>query len=164
MRNDGFFDDSVGNCLAEFDSQHGESFVYDGWVLFADGATREVNPLGLLVEPPSDPYEKAKRIALYWKLVFEKAVRDFDAGRQYLADLAAENLNSQICGPAPEKGAMEELKGRHKAALNAKKKYEKALAQVEALKPREVSDREICDQHNRQSNSEIMSQLNAMSI
>ncbi|MGD0767074.1 MAG: hypothetical protein ABSB42_02515 [Tepidisphaeraceae bacterium] len=154
----------TNRALAEFDEKHGACFVRDGRVFYEDGAMREQSAFGLLVEPPTDPYDRARRIAFYWKHVFEKAVSDFDAGKQYLVNVCGGNLGNSICGPAPEPGALVELRARHKVALDAKKNYDKAMKALEAVKPREVAEREIGDQHNREYNQKVLSELNAISI
>ena len=155
----------MSNDIAQFDKRHGGDYIVKDYrCFFQDGAWREQSPFGLLVEPPTDPYERARRIVFYWKHVFEKAVSDFDAGKQYLVNVCGGNLGNSICGPAPEPGALVELRARHKVALDAKKNYDKAMKALEAVKPREVAEREIGDQHNREYNQKVLSELNAISI
>lgn len=66
---------------AVFDKMHGglENAVHDAtWNYYADGAVREINPAGVLMEPPENPRERQNKIVYFHKLRVAKAVRRFD--------------------------------------------------------------------------------------
>src|SRR4051812_1754533 len=100
----------ITHRVAAFDKRHGASIFDEAWLRFEDGACREINPMGALIEPPTDPYDRARRKAVYHKIIFERAVRDFDNAKRNYRGVIHANLNSHVCGPAPEQhGALSEL-------------------------------------------------------
>lgn len=70
--------------VARFDAMHGgaDASVFDGaWFYFKDGAKREGNILGRLMEPSTDPRERYQTIRHYYKLKLKTMVRDFDTAK-----------------------------------------------------------------------------------
>ena len=114
----------VNARIADFDKRHGANVFAEGWIRFEDGAVREADPLGLMMEPPADPYERARRQAHYRKIVCERAVRAFDQAKQQAASMAHANLNSEMCGPAPMvESVVTELKALQSRARDRQKRH-----------------------------------------
>lgn len=157
--------DGINQRIAAFDKRHGASIYDDAWIRFEDGACREVNPLGSLLEPPTDPYDRARRRAVYHKIIFERALREFDNAKRNYRSVIHANLNSPVCGPAPEcHDALSELNTLKAAALAAKAKYDKAQAAVEAAKPEATRAREQQDQINRESNQNLLNAIDNVEL
>lgn len=78
------YGNTVTERIANFERIHGAS-VYDGvWLYFEDGARREGNPLGPLMEPPDNPQARQQNIVFYHKLALEHATDEFDALKKQL--------------------------------------------------------------------------------
>lgn len=72
------YGDTVQTRIATFDRLHGGG-VFDGnWIWFEDGANRDGNPLGVLLEPPEDPRKRWQNIVKYHQTILNGLVRDFD--------------------------------------------------------------------------------------
>ncbi len=73
---------------AWFDEQHGKDEAILGesgfWILFPDGARRELNTLGALIEPPEDELERLSAIQHYHDLLLHRAIAEFRNLRQQL--------------------------------------------------------------------------------
>jgi hypothetical protein len=79
---------SVKHRVTTFDTKHGgrENSVQSegGWIYYKDGAKRETEPLGALVEPPTDPYELAVAKLNYARTVLKRANDEFANLREQL--------------------------------------------------------------------------------
>lgn len=70
---------SVKMRIAEFDKRNGSNPVLmGGWWWYANGAVRELEPLGALIDPPRDEYDRLRNILRYHQARLNHAVRDFD--------------------------------------------------------------------------------------
>jgi hypothetical protein len=66
---------SLMQHLDQFDLKHGNNGVsVDGWLLFADGATREING-GQMREPSSDPFERSRAVVRYNEAVYQQSLQ-----------------------------------------------------------------------------------------
>lgn len=61
----------------EFDRQHGDAVVMGNWLLYCDGALRELTAVGATIEPPRDNIERRKLIVKYREVKLELAVEEF---------------------------------------------------------------------------------------
>jgi hypothetical protein len=76
---------SVKYRREEFDKRHGGNAVQvDEWLVYSDGAMREVNPLGALLEPDADPFKCAQVVVRYYENRVQRAVEEFDAYKAHL--------------------------------------------------------------------------------
>jgi hypothetical protein len=150
----------IKHRLNAFDAQHGASVMSDGWIIFEDGAVRETNPLGALVDPPTSAWDLARRKLQYHKIIFQRAMRKFDDAKAGYLALAHANLNSSTCGPAASvEEVTRELKGLQQKAREAKANYDRALADVEAAKPRHLRNVEQANIENRRSNELLLDSI-----
>ena len=67
-----------------FDAKHGDFVVVNGWILYEDGAMREVDFWGVLKEPPVDVYQSAKLVHRFWELRLALAVEEFKVSRNLI--------------------------------------------------------------------------------
>lgn len=130
--------------IAEFDKRHGGNPVlYGEWFFYANGAVREVDPLGALIPPPDDEYARLTNIVRYYQARLFKAVREFDA--------AKESLMMAACPDGEALDRLKKLQGvvgeRNKAVEQAKQN----LAQTERGKQLEANrqfDAELRQRHD----------------
>jgi len=67
--------------VEKFDIENGmDAILVDGgaWLLFSNGARREVSPIGALVDPPANLYERARLIVKYHQTKLGLAVQEFN--------------------------------------------------------------------------------------
>lgn len=126
--------------IKAFDNLHGNVVVDGGFLLFEDGAAREVNPLGRLMGPPTDSLQLATRIARYWKVKLDLAVEEFDHYRQHHLTAAKIAVGQQAV-PAPleqKEKILAHLKELQKKVRHCQKQLEKAEAQVQEHQPQRI--------------------------
>jgi hypothetical protein len=76
---------SVSGTVKKFDRDNGNDAIQiDGWLVFSNGARREVNPYGVLHDPPDDPYTRLKLSIKYHEALREKELEAFRSRRQEL--------------------------------------------------------------------------------
>lgn len=103
-----------------------------GRILFRTGAMREMNIVGRLDDPPTNPLDFARQMRRYWKIRGEIARRAF---QEYKAEIFEEAEDLLSCGgmmeDAPAKQArLLELRGTARAA---EKEYEHHDAEIRAI-------------------------------
>lgn len=108
---------SVSGRIEAFDKEHGGNAVrFQGWYWYANGARRDVEPLGALIPPPEDEYELCTNLLRYEQARHAKAVHGFEKLKEQLA--------SSGC---PDPQGLDELRqlqsvvGEHNAAVNEAK-------------------------------------------
>lgn len=133
---------SVVGRIRAFDQRNGGNPVdHNQWLYYANGAKREFEPYGALIDPPADEYQRFTNVLRYHEGRLAKAMHSF------------QNLREQLlmC-PYPDKAALDELKrlqtlvGERNAAVAEAKEQ---LANTDVAKQRE---------RNRQSNAEQKAQ------
>lgn len=158
---------AVNQRIAEFDKRHGASVYDEGWIRFEDGAVRESNPLGLMMEPPDDHWERSKRKLIHRKIVFQRALRAFDERRQHYISHTRANLNNQqFCGPAlvAAEVAETELAELKQAVRAAQEGLARAEAEVEANKPQRLKELAQESLRNRQSNEHLLDRVQRIEL
>src|SRR5512138_2588896 len=78
---------SAAAAILRFHNSHGgdaSSARHGNWVYYADGAVRELGPLGAMMDPPSDAYERCQNIVIFHQAKLTNAVQDFEDLRQTL--------------------------------------------------------------------------------
>jgi hypothetical protein len=106
-----------------------------------------------------------KRIAIFYKITFERAVRAFDDLKNQILTMCYANLNSVNCYyPSEGDRATAELKVLQKKALSAKADYDKALAAIEAAKPEQHKRNEQGQIQNQQANKALLSVVEAINV
>ena len=157
----------VKERIQVFDRRHGASVSQDGWFLYEDGAMREYNPLGALRDPPADPWQLAKRQWYFWKLKFDRAVKDYDTRYRFYFENAKANLNAgNNCGPAPATPAeaKTELAILRKAVEEVKRRFDLAAVALDRSKPEFLKANEHVNVINRQANELLLASLEKLKI
>ena len=150
--------EGVATRVKAFDARHGASVEDDQWVLFEDGARREVNPLGPLIDPSSDLQENARRILHYHSVRLQRAIARFERKKRELGALARAHLGERLCGSAPMdlKEAETLLSALRDTVMKCKQSRDAAQAEVEANKPQRLKELERQSNANRMANQEIL--------
>lgn len=159
----------INQRIREFHEQNGGSdncVVSGDWILYANGAVRERNPYGALIDPPSDPRQRAENIARFWKCKLALAVQMFDEYKfQHLghAKLAVQQaVVPDILDATPE--VVNQLKAFQKKARDCKKKLQTAEQELEALKPARLRQLEEMSRRNRETAQNMIQQLSEIEI
>ena len=76
----------VKQRVEQFDAKHGASVYTDGWVWFEDGAKREGNPMGPLLEQPANPVQRRQNIVRYYEILLDRKMREFDKLKKLLTE------------------------------------------------------------------------------
>jgi len=157
---------SVNQRVAQFDRENGDSIVHNGYVYFANGACRELNPLGLLQSPPRDPWARAKAALIYFQLKSEIAAKAFSRRQHELKCMLHAFLNSPGRVPPPKNQAqtVAELEALRDEARECHKAYQRALDAVEAAKPEAMKNRETEDQNNRRGLESMLSEVELIDL
>lgn len=151
--------------VKEFDRRHGEcSVVVGGERLYPNGARRDVEPLGVMIEPPESDFQCLKLKVRYWQTLVDEAVQVFyDAKRDLLQ--AAKGLSDRGFGPPEleeETTKLEQLqtivKGRKRHLEEAKAELEKT---PEAQRARQA---EIQAAENRASCAEFIDVIKTFQV
>jgi hypothetical protein len=162
------FDDMTPRQRVEhFDKRHGgDAIEIDHWLYFSDGAMRELNPLGLLAEPPAEPYDAAKIRLRYHEEKLRRASRAFDERKAWLLNTARANLLQRQAPPPPIylAAAKRELNTLKRAVMKLQNDLEKARRDVEASKPAWLRTREEGNAASRASNEAFVSAIEEISI
>lgn len=97
MNTDSF---GVAGRIKAFDQRNGGNPVaFNGWFYYLNGALRETEPLGALLDPPEDEYARLTNIVSYHKGRLAQAVRQFDACKESL-----------MFSPYPQPESLDQLK------------------------------------------------------
>ncbi len=156
----------VAERVAAWDAEQGESLSYQGFVYFKNGAHRELNPMGALHEPPQDDWERAKRVALYFKLVFDRASAAFTSRKRAMTGnlRGALNYSGRCAEPPDQDRTVQELEDLRDEARRAHRDYLRAREAVEEAKPFELREREADDADCRQSTEALLSKLSDIDL
>lgn len=149
-----------------FDDAHGDFIVTDSWIFFADGANRDINPIGALVSPPPDPRKLAKNIAYYWTVKLELAVNEFDHYKQQHL-MHAQNTRNENVASAPlaaQKEVTKHLRSLQKKVKMYAGKLAEAEAKYETYKPQRQFALEEMDKQHRNAAEELISELTNIEI
>lgn len=68
-----------------FDQEHGQPVLFNNWLYAPDGASRDVDWMGILMPPPKDDFERLTNICHYHEGRLQMAVAAFDEKKHYLS-------------------------------------------------------------------------------
>jgi hypothetical protein len=151
----------------KFDLEHGgiaSTIVSDNWLLFPDGASREVDPRGIWCSPPNDPYECAKLVVYYWELKLELAIEEFKIFRHQLLSRTKIALQAPYSPPSPEKEHLLKLAEMAKKVKTCQNELKKAKKAMKANKPERLKERERISELNRQENSDFLNEIEKLQV
>jgi len=151
--------------VAKFDAKHGENVDIDGWILFEDGARRELHPLGALIEPSSNPNDLAKAIFHYWSVKLKRAVNEFEQRKRHYKNSSKVALNMAFAGSAPDPDVVEaELTALRDAVRRIQEKYEEAKNDVDRTTPSRIKELNERAAQNRERHQAILSRLSTLEV
>lgn len=131
---------TVKERIETFEKLHGDS-VFDGaWIWFEDGARRDANALGPLVEPPESPRELQHNVCMYLRLRLDGIVLEFDKLKAQL---------QQNPGTDPNDENVKKLRKLRANAQHIRKKLQHHQEELRKASPGYVSpeDAEIIREH-----------------
>ena len=156
---------NVNAVVKEFDDTNGEFVISGEWLVFKNGAMREVHPMGRLIDPPANEYERAKITVHYHKIRLQLAVEQFDREKLALSISAKTNLNQANC---PHPGTVEDTTKRLKElkGIVADRAVALKLAEEELEKyiPKHIAVHSRIDAENRAANQKILEEIQAIEI
>ncbi|HWA25700.1 MAG TPA: hypothetical protein VG734_08575 [Lacunisphaera sp.] len=136
--------DSVRQRIAAFDKKNGGDGVeINGAIYYSNGAIRDTEPLGALIDPPRDPQERCKIQLSYWQELQRRAVAEFDEVKsQYLTN-AKVGLTEAFTPALPwtEAQAVKKLTELRDNVRELQKRVTAARAELKRNTPQEVLDR-----------------------
>jgi Tfp pilus assembly protein FimV len=154
--------------IEAFEKKHGvDRVVTNGaWLLFANGAMRELNPRGALCEPPENPWECAKLKVLFREVKLALAVEEFTVYKKNLITQANAALREKRCPPPPEpqNEAVTKLKELQAKVRQCQRNLEAAKAELEASKPEGMRSQENIYSENRSKNSELILSIEQIEV
>jgi hypothetical protein len=158
---------SVKQRVAHFEQRHGNDAVeIDEWLVFSDGAMRECNPMGLLREPPAEPYDAARIVVRYHEERLRRATRAFSERKDALLRTARTNLGEAQTPPPPcdLAAAKQELQRLRRGVVKCQADLDVARKDMEAKKPHWLRVREENTVANRARNEEFATAIEAINI
>jgi hypothetical protein len=157
---------SIKTRVKEFDVRHGEdSVVFNvGWLLFGNGAMREINPMGPLIEPPEDNYKRAKLVVRYHEIKLNLAAEEFNLLKHNLKLHAKVGLKERFCPPPPPQEEIERLKQLKKKVQKWQRKLEKSHKELENSKPAQLVERDKTNEGNRRANEDLLGEVERIEV
>ncbi|MCE9530984.1 MAG: hypothetical protein K8T89_07655 [Planctomycetes bacterium] len=135
----------VMSRVKQFEIQHGDDAVFiGGWFVFSDGAMRERNPEGALMDPPSNPRECCKIKLDYQTKRLEQAISAFEelqAALRVKTDEAVKWANAKAPPAPPTDQDIQELKRLQGVVKQRRKIWEQARADYDASVPKQIQER-----------------------
>ena len=156
----------INQRIREFDSQHGHFICRNGWILFEDGAMREINVLGALISPPKDPRQKARNIVNYYQEKLNLAVEEFDCFKLNHM-IHAKAALKQKTAPAPLKqpeSVIRELRQLKKKVNIIRTHLRKALVELDEHTPQRVRDIKAMSNRNQEAAEQLLTELESIEI
>lgn len=144
----------------EFNEAHGNDFTVIGnWLYFSDGAIRENKPQYGQIQEPTDPYEKACNILVYWETKLRRATNQFFDLKKVLHKKASEPKMRN-----PLRSEIDELKSLHKKVQQLKEQTEMAEAEVQKTMPQDRKNYEARVEKNHTEGEKILEQLSKFEV
>jgi len=156
--------------IKEFHEQNGGSancvMLDDDWVIYANGAARERNPYGALMDPPADPLERAKRIVAYWQKKYDLALEEFDTFKNNHLGHAKTALKEKVVPAmlAEAEDVAAQLKQLKKKVTHCKKQLHAAEEELQKYKPARLRELEEMSERNRLAAKQMIEQLSRIKI
>lgn len=152
--------------IKQFNNAHGNFVVSGSWIYFEDGACREVNPLGALMDTPTDARTRAKKICYYWTVKLALAAAEFDHYKNQHLGHAINTRREKIASApiAERKEVTKHLRSLRKKVKTIAAKLEEARAGLEEFKPKRQIEIEKMDEQNRQTAETLIDELASIEI
>ncbi len=145
--------------IQQFDLMNGDDGIrIEEWnaILFSNGAMRDINPFGQLIDPPKDWSPRSKLILKYHKTRLDWAIADFDQLKQSLA-LADKRFE-------PDFNGLNDLKKLQGIVQERRAALEAAQKELEKTKPADLQRTEEIRAEIVAKHQEYSAQLKAIEI
>jgi hypothetical protein len=158
---------STAQRIKKFDDAHGDFVVVDNQILYEDGAQRDLNPYGVLCEPPLDDKECIKRIIKFREARMNLAREQFQVFKNNLAmqcSIATKQGNCNNPPQPPSAEAVARLKEIRKKVLHWQGKLTAARKKLEETIPENIKQRNDYCEQNRQKATDVMLEIESIEI
>ncbi len=147
-----------------FELEHSDPIMDDSnsWILYSDGAYREVNPMGRMSDGPRDPFERQKRIVHYHELVLRRVTEEFHRFRRNLGGHANSILTTGMGHIRDE--AIEQLKKLQETVRQKQKTLEAAKADLDATMPEDTRRAKAADASNRERTQHQLEEIKSIKV
>ncbi len=164
------YSELVNQRVQQFDLEHGNDPVRLGsHLLFRNGAMREVHPMGRLMDPPENGYQRDKLIVRYWQARVDRAVQAFDKKKTELRQ-RAENVLQAAIEPngipdaPPDEEDLAQLKVLQNIVKRLHRKLDIANARVQAVESRTSRADEEIAESIREAASSALADINKIEV
>lgn len=159
---------SVKQRIEQFDTKNGDDAIcIDGWLLFSNGAMRELNPLGALIDPPEDAIKRSRNIVRYRHELVQRAENEFkELKRQLLqqAQLSVQHAAANTPPPPPSNADLEKLKRLQELVQERRRQFADAREQLKNDMPEAMKEREARAVNIRESGMRLITALEGIKI
>ncbi len=142
--------------VREFHLRHeADAILINGWWYYGDGAQRDANILGPMIEPSPDPLERYKSQLIYREELLRRATADFNETKRQMVERAKFNLKESVAVPPPPceiEQAQHHLKMLKARVSECQQAYDEARETLESVKPAWLREREAAAAANRERN------------
>jgi len=145
-----------------FETEHGPFVLVDGFKLFSDAALVEDNPMGRMISPPEDKYERLKLVARYWQLAAQTDEEAFDEFKTYLGGTG--RRQDAWATLYTEEDRIAHLKTLQQQAKRSRAKYMKAKREAKAATPFWVEERDAQEIDEQRRNEEFLQQVDQIQL
>ena len=153
----------MSEAIRDFHKRHGADQInVDGWLLWPNGAMREANAYGALIDPPADPWECAKKVLWYWTCRLKRAVADFDAAKANLRAVAAARMRDG--GDPPDADQLKNLKALKAEVERVRAQHAKAHDAERAAIPADIRAHWAQREKNQKAAQDFLSAVNEVTV
>lgn len=161
--------DSVKLRINAFEKRHGGPEVavrVSGWILYPNGAARETNPLGALLDPSTDKLERARNILFYHETRLRLATEAFTERKRFYAENARVALKERFAPvlPVAQDAAVKELNELLTRVRECQAAVDEARKAVVAAKPQHVAEAEAQSARNKDAAQSMLNALESFKI
>lgn len=158
----------MAHAKRQFDERNGNDGIQiDGWLVFSNGAMREIAPIGVWCEPPSDAYACAKIKVKYREAKVARAIQAFNRLKQELtwqADNAIKYAAAETPPEPPSSADMAELRKLQSEARKCQKELTLARTELERAKPAQLRMREQRAAANHDRNAKALQAVSEIKV
>ena len=150
-----------------FHDRHGRDCIQiNSWFYYSDGAQRDIDLQGALVEPSADDYERCKSIKIYYEELLRRATAEFEQIRSDMLKTAKLNLKYPSNTPPPPNSerAVNQLKRLRARVAEYKQHFDEAKENLEAVTPHWLRMRPALDATAKSQNEEFAAAVGSVQV
>lgn len=158
----------MAHAKKQFDKQNGNDAIQiDGWLVFSNGAMREMAPVGIWCDPPNDTYACAKIKVKYREAKLAQATQAFKTLKQELtwqADNAVKYAAAETPPEPPSADQIAELRNLQSMVRKCQKELTVARTELEQSKPPQMRMREQRAAANHDRNAKALQAVSEIKV